>query len=105
MPARFNDIACRWIFGVALLLAFTLLRVPSAPADEPKQELPKGTQVVPFEVKNLILLKGSINEMDALWVLDTGWTHSTVTPEAAQKAGLKTVPKPGYKQAACTYGT
>src|SRR5690348_1855886 len=63
-----------------------------------KPELPKGSAQVSFEVRNVILFKGRINTIDALWMLDTGWTHSTVTPEAAEKAGIKSVAKQGYRE-------
>jgi predicted aspartyl protease len=46
--------------------------------------------VVPFEFKaNIIVIKGKLNDQEALFILDTGASMTCITPKAAKKAGIE----------------
>lgn len=48
--------------------------------------------VAPFElVKNIIVVRGSVNDQPATFIFDTGASHTILTPEAARRLGVEGV--------------
>lgn len=61
----------------------------SALGAEPTQQAPKGAIVVPFRDKPVILVQGKINGKPFTLGFDTGASHTVLSPEAAQAAGVR----------------